>query len=289
MTRSTFIHLRIPFSYFLLPVFLLAVFFAHGIDWTNLLVAFAVLHLLLYPASNAFNSYYDRDTASIGCLRNPPTVEEALLPVSLALDALAVAAGFLVSWHFAVALLLYGLCSKLYSFDGVRLKRRPIVSWLGTSLVQGGFVFLVANSAVQAGGLFALPSRHLLLAAGVVTIFLMGCYPTTQIYQHAEDAKRGDRTMSMLLGIDGTFLLSGSTMLLAAVLLEALLCRSYGAGIQTLYVLLQLPAAAYFANWYRLCRSDPDKADYPHAMRFNALSASGLNLFCIAGLFLRNR
>ncbi|HCE46991.1 MAG TPA: ubiquinone biosynthesis protein UbiA [Lentisphaeria bacterium] len=281
MTRSTFLHLRIPFSYFLMPVFLLAACLADKVDWMNFTISFAVIHLLLYPASNAFNSLYDRDTSSIGCLENPPVVEKDLLMVSLSFDAAAVIAGFLISWQFAAAMFFYGVCSKLYSFDKTRLKRRPVSSWLGTSLVQGGFIFLAANSAIQPGGGFHAPPVKLLLAAGIVTIFLMGFYPTTQIYQHAEDRRRGDVTMSMLLGTRGTFIFSGLALLAASVLFCIFFGSYYEAKTATALILLLMPSAAYFAKWFMSCLEDNGKADYGHAMRFNVISATGMNLFCL--------
>ncbi|MFZ2657731.1 MAG: UbiA family prenyltransferase [Victivallales bacterium] len=281
MTRSTFVHLRIPFSYFLMPVFLLSACLVDKVDWMNFTISFAIIHLLLYPASNAFNSLYDKDTSSIGCLKNPPKVEKDLLGVSLALDAAAVIAGFTISWQFAAAMLFYGICSKIYSSDKIRLKRRPVASWVGTALVQGGFIFLAANSAVQPGGGNTMPDGKILLAAGIVTIFLMGFYPTTQIYQHAEDRRRGDRTMSMLLGIRGTFIFSGLALLASSALMCMLLGHYHEEKTAIAFMVLQMPAAAYFATWSMSCLKENDKADYDHSMRFNVISATGMTLFCV--------
>ncbi len=90
LTKSSILHLRISFSYFLMPTYLFALNCAEKpIPWKTVLVFF-ILHFLLYPASNSYNSYYDRDTDSIGLLKNPPPVEKELLTVSLMLDALAV-------------------------------------------------------------------------------------------------------------------------------------------------------------------------------------------------------
>ena len=107
MTNPTLLHLRIPFSFLLLPVFLLAACLAESIDWWNFALAFVIIHLLLYPAANAFNSYYDQDTGSIGGLENPPPAGRQLLTISLAMDAIAIAAGLLISWQFSAALLVY--------------------------------------------------------------------------------------------------------------------------------------------------------------------------------------
>lgn len=281
ITRSTFLHLRIPFSYFLMPVFFLSSLLAPRIDWGNWIISFAVIHFLLYPAANGFNSFYDRDTSSIGGLKNPPEVESALLPVSLFLDLVAVLTGLLISWHFAVSVFLYGICSKLYSFDKIRLKRRPVISWLGTSLVQGGFIFLVVNFAVEPGGQAHMPSVKVLLGAGIASIFLMGYYPMTQIFQHEEDRKRGDRTMSMLLGTSGTFIFSGVILSIAVASLSVFLEHFYGAKSLFLFLLLQFPALVYFVQWYRSYQSGRCRADYDHTMRLSLIAASGMNFFYI--------
>ena len=68
MKRSTWLHLRIPFSFYLLPIFCFAVSQApHPRLAVTLLIAI-ILHLMAYPASQGFNSYYDRDQGSIGGL-----------------------------------------------------------------------------------------------------------------------------------------------------------------------------------------------------------------------------
>jgi 1,4-dihydroxy-2-naphthoate octaprenyltransferase len=44
------------------------------------------------------------------------------------------------------------------------------------------------------------------------TCLLLGSYPMTQIYQHEEDARRGDKTFSLLLGIKETFIFTAVIM-----------------------------------------------------------------------------
>src|SRR3954469_16180666 len=94
-SKSTLLHLRIPFSYFLLPVYLFAVSVSPNITEKRLLWVFIILHLLLYPASNGFNSYFDKDEKSIGGLKNPPPVQKGLYWTSLLLDMVAVVVGFI--------------------------------------------------------------------------------------------------------------------------------------------------------------------------------------------------
>jgi 1,4-dihydroxy-2-naphthoate octaprenyltransferase len=270
-----------------MPVFLMAACFADDMNLTRFTLAFLVIHFLLYPASNAFNSYYDRDTGSIGGLKNPPAVDRELLPVSLMLDCLAVICGCFLSWQFAAAVLFYGICSKIYSHDKIRLKKRPVLSWLGTGIVQGGFVFLVAYFAIQGKSVFFMPPVHVAFASLLISLIVMGSYPLTQIYQHEADGQRGDTTISMLLGIRGTFIVSGLILLISAVGFCWLLADLGKAVLPLLFAVLQLHTAFYLLHWFKLVLKDEKNADYEHAMRMNAVSATGMNLFCVLFLVIR--
>src|SRR6185436_14663040 len=44
-----------------------------------------------------------------------------------------------------------------------------------------------------------------LFPGSLTSLMLFATYPMTQVYQHEEDLKRGDVTMSVKLGIRGTF------------------------------------------------------------------------------------
>ncbi len=282
MTKSTLLHLRIPFSFLLLPVFLLAACLAQRIDWLNFALAFAIIHLLLYPAANSFNSYYDKDASSIGGLENPPPVDRSLLAASLLLDAMAVLLGLLISWEFSAALLVYGLCSKLYSHSATRLKKRPVASAIGIALGQGALCFMMSYYGVQEGGeAFAPPLEPLLLAA-ISSLALLGVYPISQVYQHEEDARRGDLTLSMLLGVKGTFVFSGAVLLVSGLMLFLCLLAYQGTFSAILLLALAAPAAASFLKWGRECLADPAKALYRPAMRTLLLGATGMNILCAA-------
>ena len=122
ISRSTLLHLRIPFSLFLLPIFLFAVSISNNPFLGNVLLVFFILHFLLYPASNGYNSYFDKDEGSIGALKNPPEVSLQLYRVSLLLDGIAILLGFLINWQFVVMIFIYGIVSKAYSHPSIRLK-----------------------------------------------------------------------------------------------------------------------------------------------------------------------
>src|SRR5690349_13986709 len=143
-SRSSWLHLRIPFSYFLLPVFLFAVAISPNISETRMLWVFVILHLFLYPASNGFNSYFDKDEKSIGGLKNPPKVNKGLYYLSLLFDVLALLLGyFLINTQFAVMLFIYGLVSKAYSHPWIRLKKYPVTGWIAAGIFQGAFTFVM--------------------------------------------------------------------------------------------------------------------------------------------------
>src|SRR5258706_15002109 len=147
--RSTLLHLRIPFSYFLLPVYLFALGISPNFNESRLLWSFVIIHLLLYPASNGFNSYFDKDEKSIGGLKNPPPVNKSLYYVSLLFDAAAIILAYVkISLLFAVMILIYGLVSKAYSHPSVRLKKYPIIGWLTVGIFQWCFTFMMSYIAI---------------------------------------------------------------------------------------------------------------------------------------------
>jgi 1,4-dihydroxy-2-naphthoate polyprenyltransferase len=123
--RSTIQLLRFPFSVFLLPVYLFAVSQVEQIDVPGLILSFLILHLLVYPASNGYNSYMDRDEGSIGSVKNPLQPTKQLFHATLLMDALAVLLSLAVSVYFSMGILLYILVSRAYSYRGIRLKNIP--------------------------------------------------------------------------------------------------------------------------------------------------------------------
>ncbi|MEO1450287.1 MAG: UbiA family prenyltransferase, partial [Bacteroidota bacterium] len=206
MKKSTWLHLRIPFSFFLLPVFLFAWATYGDASWSRSLSVFCILHLFLYPASNGYNSYFDKDENSIGGLKNPPKVSRELYIISLIFDVIALIWGWFLSPAFSVMLLVYGLVSKAYSHPIIRLKKYPVTGWLAIGLFQGYFTYLMTIVGL-AGGVEPWMSDFWVVQfpALLTTMMLLGSYPMTQVYQHEEDGERGDQTISLRLGILGTF------------------------------------------------------------------------------------
>src|SRR5690606_23257334 len=102
-SRSSLLHLRIPFSYFLLPIFIFSLSLSPNMKGDLLLWTFIIIHFFLYPASNAFNSYFDKDEKSIGLLKHPPRVKKGLYYLALLFDTVAILLGyFFIGLTFAI-------------------------------------------------------------------------------------------------------------------------------------------------------------------------------------------
>lgn len=286
--RSTLLHLRIPFSYFLLPVYLFAVSTSPNFNESRLLWTFVIIHLLLYPASNGFNSYFDKDEKSIGGLKNPPPVNKSLYYTSLLFDAAAVALAFWkISLLFAVMIFTYGMISKAYSHPSIRLKKYPIIGWLTVGLIQGSFTFMMCYTGINNFGIENLMQAKVLIPSALTSVMLLGNYPMTQVYQHEEDSKHGDNSMSMFLGIRGTFIFVQIVFALASLGFILYFNNFFSPHYSFVFVLALAPVVLFFMIWFAKVWKDSSKANFSNTMWLNFISATCLNGFFIY-LFLFN-
>jgi len=138
---------------------------------------------LIYPASNGFNSYFDKDENSIGGLKKPPKVTKELYLVATIMDLVALSISFFLSVPFGFMILIYIGVSRAYSHPLIRIKKYPILGWLITGVFQGYFTLLLVVVALSALDPFSLPlSYH--WAGMISTLLLFGSYPMTQVYHH---------------------------------------------------------------------------------------------------------
>jgi 4-hydroxybenzoate polyprenyltransferase len=280
--RSSWLHLRIPFSYFLLPVFLFSLCTSPNINGPRIAWVLFILHFLLYPASNGYNSYFDKDEKSIGGLKNPPPVHQGLYFLALIFDALAIVLGFLkINLTFAAMLLIYGLVSKAYSHPAIRLKKYAISGWVITGLFQGFFTFMMCYIGINDLPLEAALTPPVVIPAMLTSVMLWANYPMTQVYQHEEDAKRGDRTFSLMLGIKGTFYFAALFFAVATTGFVLYLNAFFQLKYAIIFIAALSPVLVYFFYWFNLVRRDESKADHQNTMRLNFISATCLNGFFI--------
>lgn len=285
---SNWKHLRIPFSFYLMPVFFFALAFTPNHQPERLLLVFVALHLFLYPSSNGYNSYFDKDEKSIGGLRNPPKVTKGLYYLSLLFFVLSLALGLMINWQFSSMLLVYSLVSMAYSHPSIRLKKYPYASWIVAGFFQGCFTFCMAYAGLSDFGWEVFSRTHVLIPGLLTSLMLWGSYPLTQVYQHEEDAKRGDITLSLKLGKKGTFYFSAIWFLVTGICFSwFFLSRNQDSAFYG-FLSAMLPVMMFFLIWFTFVRKDQEKyTNYTWTMWMNRISAIALNIFFI-WYFLEN-
>ncbi|SEJ10483.1 1,4-dihydroxy-2-naphthoate octaprenyltransferase [Cyclobacterium xiamenense] len=280
--KSSWEHLRIPFSYYLMPVYWFALATLTEIELFRAVMVWVVLHLFLYPSSNGYNSYFDKDEKSIGGLKNPKKVSLDLYYLSLVFFLIALGLALVLGTAFFWMVLVYGLVSMAYSHPSIRLKKYPYVSWLTAGFFQGAFTFWMCVEGLgDSEWSWPLPDS-LWMPASLTSILLLGSYPLTQIYQHEEDSKRGDETLSLKLGLSGTFGFSSIWLLLGGIAFAGYFFYTNQPWAVWVFLLAMLPVVCYFSVWFFLAQKDPERyVSHSMSMWMNKISATALNVFFV--------
>jgi 4-hydroxybenzoate polyprenyltransferase len=270
-----------------MPVFLLALSQIHEhFTWMDVLIPFLLIHALVYPASNGYNSYMDRDEGSIGGLEKPPMPTKMLFYLTLAMDFAAVLLSILwVNKTFAGYLLVYILVSRAYSARQIRLKKYPILAWLVVLLFQGAFTYFLTQIGVTKGDFEFNQTVFWVMAA--CSFQIAGVYPLTQIYQHEQDKADGVTTISYLLGYRGTFLFAG-LMFGACNICYFLYFSSIGRLNDFAIVqLFFLPIVSFFVYWFLQVHKNTKNANFKNTMLLNLIAAICMNI-CFVVLLIKN-
>lgn len=271
--KNTLLHLRVPFSFYLLPVFIFGISQALNIHAINLLIVLIAQHLFIYPGSNLYNSYMDKDTGSIGGLEHPPPVNKGMYYVSIIVDIAGLALCAFTGWRNVLVMAGYIGFSKAYSWYGIRLKKYPYLGWLSVMFFQGGYTYMQANMAAEnmvSLSWFTPKNLECFLFASLI---IGGSYPLTQIYQHEEDGERGDYTISYKLGIMGTFVFTSIFFSAGALVALHYFTKYYSLNHFLVFLGCLTPVVIYFTSWVLKSMKDPTKADYKHTMLMNKISA----------------
>jgi 1,4-dihydroxy-2-naphthoate polyprenyltransferase len=284
LQRSTIQLLRFHFSFFLLPVYLFALSQVPVIHVGRAVLIFFILHLLVYPSSNGYNSYMDRDEGSIGGLKNPLQPTRQLFYVSVVMDAAAILLSLFISYWFTICIIAYILASRAYSYRGIRLKQFPVVGYLTVVIFQGGVTFFMVYHGSSIDRTLIVPGLPMIAAS----LLIGGFYPLTQIYQHEADAKDGVITISALLGYRGTFIFTAIVYSLAMGLLAQWFFASEAARDFMIVATIMLPVLVYFFIWTGKVWKDVHKADFEHTMRMNLLASICTNAAFLTILIWRN-
>ncbi|MFC4874064.1 UbiA family prenyltransferase [Negadavirga shengliensis] len=283
---SSWKHLRITFSYYLMPVFWFALALAPNIDAERIVWVWVVLHLFLYPSSNGYNSYFDKDEGSIGGLKHPPRVTGGLYYLSLVFFLLALGTALMVNFAFCTMAGVYGLVSMAYSHPSIRLKKYPYLSWLTAGAFQGYFTFAMTYAGLSDFGWEVFLRPGVYIPGLLTTSLLLGSYPLTQVYQHEEDSRRGDITLSLRLGIKGTFAFSAAWFLFSGLAFVWYFMGKNQDWAFWTFLAAMLPVVFYFFIWFLLVRKNSGKyINYTMTMWMNRISATALNLFFVYYFF----
>ncbi len=270
MIRSSTIQLlRFHFSFFLMPVYWFALSQTKDISTSQSIMVFVILHLLLYPASNGYNSYMDNDTESIGGIKNPKPPTRQLFYVTLILDCLALLCSFFISLYFVFGVAAFIAASRAYSFRGIRLKKYAIGGYLTVIIFQGALVFFLVMHGCSSQKLLNVP----LIGMVAASLLVGGFYPLTQIYQHMQDKEDGVFTLSYKLGYTGTFVF---TMLLYALSMTTLAIYLAQNGSFSNFLVMQIflvPVLVYFFWWFYKVYYNKAEANFVNTMRMNILAS----------------
>ncbi len=282
LQKSTIQLLRFHFSFFLMPVYWFALSQVPAISWPRALLVFLILHLLVYPASNGYNSYMDRDETAIGGLEKPMQPTRQLFYTTVFMDIIAITLSLVVSIYFFAGILLYILASRAYSYRGIRLKKYPVIGYLTVVIFQGAATFWLVYHGSNVDFILNVPWQTMLAAS----LLIGGFYPLTQIYQHKADKQDGVTTISYLLGYKGTFIFTAIVYSIAFGMLAYWFIATLQ---QTSFVLLQLffiPVLVYFFIWAKKVWNDDAAANFKNTMQMNLLASVCTNLAFITILIL---
>jgi 1,4-dihydroxy-2-naphthoate polyprenyltransferase len=267
-----------------MPVFWYALSQVANIAIRDSIIIFVILHLLVYPASNGYNSYMDRDTESIGGIKKPMQPTRQLLHVTILLDIAAILLSYSISWYFVIGITAYILASRAYSYRGIRLKKYPMAGYLTVIIFQGAATFFLVVHGCSIDKTLTVPTSGMIAAS----LLIGGFYPLTQIYQHNQDRADGVTTLSMKLGYKGTFIFTAAVYVLAVA---ALAVQLFAALQQQHFFIIQvffLPVLVYFFWWFKKVLHNHAAANFVNTMRMNLLASVCTNAAFIV-LFLMEK
>ncbi|MEO6613755.1 MAG: UbiA family prenyltransferase [Chitinophagaceae bacterium] len=283
LSASTIRLLRIPFSIFLSPLYFFALSQVPVINSWKAILLFFILHFLVYPASNGYNSYMDRDTESIGGIEKPPPPSPQLFRLTIVLDIMAILLSLLIHPLLPLFMILYIGASKAYSYRGIRLKKFPIIGYLTVIIFQGALTFALVYFGGNADTRFFIPWQGMLICA----LLIGGFYPLTQIYQHRQDYEDGVETISYKLGYRGTFVFCGIMYLLAWLFMAQFFINKKEGNKLLIVSIFFLPIIVYFLRWFVQVQKDVAAASFKNTMRMNWLASICTNMAFIILLIWR--
>ncbi len=249
------------------------------LDLRAFLVQFANVHLLLLGGATAYNSFWDRDEGPIGGLRHPPPAPTWTRPAAWLVQFVGLGLAASAGGTFVAVYLLAMLLFWLYSTPAIRWKAHPHKSLAVIGVGNGLGLFFLGYLAAGPE-----PPRLEVVAAGTgVALLLMSLYPASQVYQLADDARRGDRTFARCYGLRGIRRFFVPCYAAGASVLAGTLALQHGwlgAGM----LLTAAAAGPFIWRGLRGLRGAP--SDYGPVMRLKYATSGLFIAFIVAGLVL---
>ncbi len=265
-----------------MPVYWFALSQLNDINLNDASLVFIILHLLVYPASNGYNSFMDRDTTSIGGLKCPMLPTKQLFYVTIFMDALAIALSFWVTNIFAIGIFLYIMASRAYSSRTIRLKKFPFIGYLTVVIFQGAVTFFL----VYHGSSLQHSPDVPIIAMIASSLLIGGFYPLTQIYQHEADLRDGVETISYKLGYRGTFIFTGIIYAMAVTALAFQFFLNLELKSFLALQIFLLPVLWFYLVWFNKVIKNEKEANFKNTMRMNLLASTCTNLGFITVIIL---
>lgn len=275
--KNTLKLLRFPFSLFLLPVSLFSFFYIQPEFNLHFWLLLFIWHVLVFPASNGYNSYNDADEGPIGGLAKPPKPTKFLLVTVNLMDGLALTLSVILGFTFSFFVLVYIVASRLYSNKSIRFKKYPLFGFLIVFIFQGIWVFCANVFALSDPVLLRITPVTL---SAIASSFLIGTvYPITQIYQHQADRKDGVTTLSMVLGMRGTFIFSVIMFGIASALIYTSFLLQDNLNPFWLFNLIMLPSTLFFLVWAFRSFKDTVHVNFRNTMIMLIMSSMLNNIY----------
>jgi 1,4-dihydroxy-2-naphthoate octaprenyltransferase len=265
-----------------MPVYWFALSQTAVINTGHAVLIFFILHGLVYPASNGYNSYMDRDTESIGGIKNPQQPTKQLFYATIWLDIVSIILSWFISYYFLLGIIIYILASRAYSYRGIRLKKYPVIGYLTVVIVQGSLTFFLVMHGSSTEKITDVPFIGMLTAG----LLIGGFYPLTQIYQHKQDEEDGVISISKLLGYNSTFIFTGIVYILAMCSLGFYLISGLQQNNFFIIQIFFIPVLVYFLWWFSKVYKNTDAASFKNTMRMNMLASFCSNCAFITLLIL---
>jgi 4-hydroxybenzoate polyprenyltransferase len=293
--RRALIHLRLPFSLVLTPLFVWGIYLAlpSSIPWGHVLLAYLIIHILLYGGMNAFNSYYDRDEGPIGALLDPPPVNRMVLVVALICKTAALAGGLLLDLRFGLLVAIGIVLSMAYSHPLWRWKERPFSAAVCIFVGQGilGVLWGWTAATWTSGHTTTLSSiwpAGILNTIGVLgaACWTLGFYPLTSVYQIEGDSQRGIRTLAVALGINGCFLFAAAVASLGGLGVWIVLFTRGAYVAMGLSAIYMVGAAYYTWRWYNRFAALSTRENQRKLMRLSYANGLAFTVLFLALIFL---